>query len=79
MVAACENTCLTEERLTKLIKSIFNEKFERQQQNIVNVKMREIGESKTKLSDLKQSIELTVDKLQEKLNDLKSATKKLKT
>ena len=79
MVAACENTCLTEERLTKLIKSIFNEKFERQQQNIVNVKMREIGESKTKLSDLKQSIELTVDKPQEKLNDLKSATKKLKT
>ena len=79
MVAACENTCLTEERLTKLIKSIFNEKFERQQQNIVNVKMREIGESKTKLSDLKQSIELTVHKLQEKLNDLKSATKKLKT
>ena len=79
MVAACENTCLAEERLTKLIKSIFNEKFERQQQNIVNVKMREIGESKTKLSDLKQSIELTVDKLQEKLNDLKSATKKLKT
>ena len=34
--------------------------------------MREIRELKTKLSDLKQSLEFTIVTLEEKVNDLKS-------
>ena len=86
MVAACESTCLTEEWLTKLIKSIFKEEFECQQQNILNIisgnfdiQAREIRELKTKLSDLKQSLEYTEDTLEEKVNNLKSKNEKLKT
>ena len=61
MTTACENMCLTKERLTKPIKIIFKEEFERQQQNILNIisrnfdiKIREVrDELKTKHSDLK--------------------------
>ena len=86
MVAGCENTCLIEKRLTKLIESIFKEEFERQQQYILNIisgnfdiQMREIRELKTKFSDLKQSLEFTEDALEEKVSDLKSENEKLKT
>ena len=41
--------------------------------------MREIRELKTKLSDLKQSLEFTIVTLEEKVNDLKSENEKLKT
>ena len=60
MAAGCENTCFTEERLTKLIKSIFKEEFKRQQQDILNtisgnfdIQMSEIRELNTKISDFK--------------------------
>ena len=86
MATACENKCLTEKRLTKLIKNIFKEEFERQQQNILNIisgnfdiQMRWITKLKTKLSDLNQSLEFTEDTLEEKVNDLKSENEKLKT
>ena len=86
MATACGNKCLTEERLTKLIKNIFKEEFERQQQNILNIisgnfdiQLRWIRELKTKLSDLNQSLEFTEDTLEEKVNDLKSENEKLKT
>ena len=36
-MATCENTCLTEEQPTGLIKTIFTEQFERQQKNILNI------------------------------------------
>ena len=59
----CENTCLPEEQKTKLTKSIFNEEFDRRQQNMLNIisgnfdtQMREIRELTTKLSDLKPRI-----------------------
>ena len=86
MAAACENRCLIEGPVTKLIKSILNEEFERQQQNILNIisgnfdiQMRKIKELKTKLSDLKQNLGFTEDTLEEKVNDLKSENEKLKT
>ena len=86
MVAACENRCLTEEGLTKLIKNIFKEEFERQQQNILNImcgnfdiQMRKIRELKTNLFVLKQSLEFTEDTLEGKMNDLKSENEKLRT
>ena len=41
--------------------------------------MREIRESKTKLSDLKQSLKFTEDTLEEKVNNLKSENEELKT
>ena len=86
MAAVCEHTCLTEELLAKLIKSILKEEFERQQQNILNIisgnfdiQMRKIREFKTKLSDLKQSLEFKEHTLEEKVNNLKSENEKLKT
>ena len=86
MAAGCENTCFTEERLTKLIKSIFKEEFKRQQQDILNtisgnfdIQMSEIRELNTKVSDLKQSLEFKKDALEERVNDLKSENEKFKT
>ena len=86
MVAACENRYLTEEGLTKLIKNIFKEEFERQQQNILNIicgnfdiQMRKIRELKKNLFVLKQSLEFKEDTLEGKMNDLKSENEKLST
>ena len=58
-----ENTCLSEERLTTLIREIFREEFEKQQKNLLNVisgnleiTMKEIKSIKTEMNDLKKSI-----------------------
>ena len=40
---------------------------------------REVRESKTKLSDLKQSLEFTADTFNEKVSDLNSENEKFKT
>ena len=41
--------------------------------------MREIRQLKIKLSNLKQSLEITKERLEEKVNDLKSENEKPKT
>ena len=58
-----DNTCLSEERLTTLIREIFREEFEKQQKNLLNVisgnleiTMKEIKSIKTEMNDLKKSI-----------------------
>ena len=58
-----ENTCLSEERLTTLIREIFREEFEKQQKNLLNlisgnleITMKEIKSIKTEMNDLKKSI-----------------------
>ena len=72
--------------MTKLITSIFKEEFKLQQQNILNIvcgnfdfQIGENRELKTKLSNLKQSLEFTKETLEEKVNDLKSENEKPKT
>ena len=69
-----ENTCLSEERLTTLIREIFREEFEKQQKNLLNVisgnleiTMKEIKSIKTEMNDLKKSIEFTENVLEEKV------------
>lgn len=86
MAAGCKNTCLTEERLTNLIKSIFKKELEGEKWNILNmirgnfhIQMRQIKELKTKFSYLKQSLELMEDILEEKENNLKPENVKFKT
>ena len=80
------NKCLSEERLTSLIREIFREEFEKQQKNLLNlisgnleITMKEIKSIKTEMNDLKKSIEFTenvleekVQKCQEKANTLMS-------
>ena len=58
-----DNTCLSEERLTTLIREIFREEFEKQQKNLLNlisgnleITMKEIKSIKTEMNDLKKSI-----------------------
>ena len=69
-----DNTCLSEERLTTLIREIFREEFEKQQKNLLNVisgnleiTMKEIKSIKTEMNDFKKSIEFTENVLEEKV------------
>ena len=69
METTCENTCLTEDRLIKLIKSIFTKESEDQQQDILNIisgkfdiQMKEIREFKRMLVYLKQILAEEVKK-----------------
>ena len=57
------HSCITEERLKILIKSIFAEEFQKQEKNIVNIisgnfeiTMKEIKDLKAEVSDLKDSL-----------------------
>ena len=57
------HSCITEERLKILIKSIFAEEFQKQEKNIVNIisgnfeiTMKEIKDLKAEVSDLKESL-----------------------
>ena len=69
-----DNTCLSEERLTTLIREIFREEFEKQQKNLLNlisgnleITMKEIKSIKTEMNDFKKSIEFTENVLEEKV------------
>ena len=69
-----DNTCLSEERLTTLIREIFREEFEKQQKNLLNlisgnleITMKEIKSIKTEMNDLKKSIEFTENVLEKKV------------
>ena len=68
-----DNTCLSEEKLTTLIREIFKEKFEKQG-NLLNlvscnleITMKETKSIKTEMNDLKKSIEFTENVLEEKV------------
>ena len=85
------HTCITEERLKVLIKSIFAEEFQKQEKNIVNIisgdfeiTMKEIKDLKAEVSDLKDSLEFTenviekkVEKLKTELDDLQGKVQKI--
>ena len=65
---------LDEEKITKLIKDVFKEKFKKQEVNITNIissnftlTKKEIKSLKQKVNDLKESIEFTQNDLEEKI------------
>ena len=73
-MAATKCTCISQERLTELIKSIFKEEFEIQQKNIVTlisgnfeITMQEIKKVNDEINELKTIIEHTDEVLQERM------------
>ena len=86
-----DNTYLSEERLTTLIREIFREESEKQQKHLLNlisgnleITMKGIKSIKTEMNDLKKSIELTeimqkekVQKCQEKAEHLDEQIRKI--
>ena len=68
-----DNPCLSEERLTTLIREVFRGEFEKQQKNLLNliinlkITMKEVKSIKTEMNDLKESIEFTGNALEEKV------------
>ena len=68
-----DNPCLSEERLTTLIREVFRGEFEKQQKNLLNliinlkITMKEVKSIKTEMNDLKKSIEFTGNVLEEKV------------
>ena len=85
------HTCITEERLKVLIKSIFAEEFQRQEKNVVNIisgnfeiNLKEIKGLTGEVSDLKDSLEFTenvienkVEKLETELDDLEGKVQEI--
>ena len=85
------HTCITEERLKLLIKSIFAEEFQRQEKNVVNIisgnfeiSLKEIKDLKAEVSDLKDSLEFTKnvienkgEKLETELDDLEGKVQEI--
>ena len=68
------NTCISEERLTVLMKKIFAEELEKQQQGLLKlisgnfeITMKEIKNIKIEMNELKKSIEFTEEVLEEKV------------
>ena len=67
------NTCISEERLTTLMKKIFAEELEKQQQSLLKlisgnfeITMKEIKNIECEVNELKKSIEFTEEVLEEK-------------
>ena len=73
------HTCITEERLKILFKSIFAEEFQKQEKNIVNIKsgnfeiiMKEIKDLKAEVSDPKDSLKFTENAIEKKVEKLET-------
>ena len=71
---AAEHTCISEERFVLLIKEIFQEEFNKQEQNILNITsgnfeitMNEIKKLKQEISELKRSLDFTEDVLEKRV------------
>ena len=80
-MAEC-NTCFSEERLITLMRNVFKEEFEKQQQNLLNlisgnfdITKSEIKNVRNEINDLKKSIEFTENVLEEKVAQVESKCK----
>ena len=69
-----DNMCLSQERLTTLIREICRKEIKKQQKNLLSLisgnletTMKEIKSIKTEMNDLKESIEFTENVLEEKV------------
>ena len=79
-----DHTCLSQERLTTLIREIFREEFEKQQKNVLNlisgnleITMKEIKSIKTEMNDLKKSLEFIENVLEEKVKKCQESAQDL--
>ena len=77
MVHDNDNTCISEERLTALMKKIFAEESGKQQQSLLKlisgnfeITMKEIKNIKSEVNELKKSIEFTEQVLEEKVQNM---------
>ena len=66
-----------EERITKIIKKVFEDEFKKQQQNVakimsgnLEITMQEIKSLKNDLNKLKKSMEFTQNDLEERVNNI---------
>ena len=66
-----------EERITKIIKKVFEDEFKKQQQNVakimsgnLEITMQEIESLKNDLNKLKKSMEFTQNDLEERVNNI---------
>ena len=72
------HTCITEERLKILIKSIFTEELQQEEKNIniisgnFEITMKEIKDLKAEVSDLKDSLEFTENVIEKKVGKLET-------
>ena len=69
-----DNMCLSQERLTTLIREICKKELKKQQKNLLSLisgnletTMKESKSIKTEMNDLKESIEFTENVLEEKV------------
>ena len=72
-----DNRCTSEVRLTALMKKIFAEELEKQQQSLLKlisgnfeITMKEIKNIKSEVNELKKSIEFTEEVLEEKVQNM---------
>ena len=75
--SASGNTALDKESIVELMKTVFEEEFAKQQQQISKIiesnliiTKQEIGKLREEINDLKKSIEFTENVLEEKLEKL---------
>ena len=74
------NMCISKERLTALMKKIFVEELEKQQQSLLKsitgnfeITMKELKIIKSRLNELKKSIKFTEDFLEQKVQNMQSS------
>ena len=74
-----------EERITKLIKKVFENKFKKQEQNLakiisgnLEITMQEIKSLKNEVNELKKSMEFTQNDLEERVNNVEENMCKVK-
>ena len=79
-----DNTCISEERLTALMKKIFAEELEKQQQSLLKlisgnfeITMKKIKNVKSEVNELKKSIEFTAEVLEEKVQNMQGKVSSL--
>ena len=74
------NMCISKERLTALMKKIFVEELEKQQQSLLKsitgnfeITMKELKIIKSRVNELKKSIKFTEDFLEQKVQNMQSS------
>ena len=80
--ATAKHTCISKERLALLMEEIFQEEFQKQERNILNIisdnfeiTMNEIKNLKQEISELKSSLDFTEEVLEKKVEKLKENMK----
>ena len=72
-----DNTCISEERLTALMKKVFAEELEKEQQSLLKllsdnfeITMKEIKNITSEVNELKKNIQVTEEVLEEKVQNM---------